>query len=80
MLLANSAGAGADCGTNVALMSVQVARTLMQVWAGLFGWSIMLGFIFAALIQCLTIIGVPTALVLLELAKFALLPFGSHIE
>jgi uncharacterized membrane protein YccF (DUF307 family) len=52
----------------------------MQVWAGLFGWSITVGFVLAALIQCLTIIGIPTALVLLELAKFALLPFGSHIE
>jgi uncharacterized membrane protein YccF (DUF307 family) len=52
----------------------------MQVWAGLFGWSIMLGFVMAAIVQCLTIVGIPTALTLVELATFALLPFGSHIK
>lgn len=51
-----------------------------QVWAGLFGWSIMLGFVMAAIVQCLTIVGIPTALTLVELATFALLPFGSHIK
>lgn len=50
------------------------------VWAGLFGWSIMLGFVMAAIVQCLTIVGIPTALTLVELATFALLPFGSHIK
>ena len=47
---------------------------------GLFGWSIMLGFVMAAIVQCLTIVGIPTALTLVELATFALLPFGSHIK
>ena len=50
------------------------------MWALLFGWTICIGFALAALVQVLTIIGIPTALTFFGLAKFALLPFGNDIR
>jgi uncharacterized membrane protein YccF (DUF307 family) len=50
------------------------------VWAIFFGWAIFLGFLFAALVQALTIVGLPTALTFGKLGRFALMPFGAEIR
>lgn len=49
-------------------------------WLVLFGWPLTLGHLTAALAQALTIIGIPTAVVSLTLARFALWPFGQSIR
>jgi len=50
------------------------------VWALLFGWTLFLGFAAAALVQALTIVGLPTALTFVGFAKFILVPFGHDIR
>lgn len=50
------------------------------IWAICFGWFICLGFVAGAIVQTLTIIGIPTALTLVTLGKFALMPFGCAIR
>lgn len=41
-----------------------------------FGWPLFLGHVASALVQIPTIIGIPTAVTQLQMAKFALWPFG----
>lgn len=50
------------------------------VWVIFFGWAIFLGFLFAAIIQALTVVGLPTALTFSKLGMFALWPFGKDIR
>ncbi|PSC70697.1 serine threonine-kinase 4-like isoform X1 [Micractinium conductrix] len=50
------------------------------VWCTLFGWHLALIHLAAALVQVLTIVGAPTALTDLQLAAFALWPFGRHLR
>jgi Inner membrane component domain len=52
-----------------------------QVWYPMcrlifFGWPLFLGHVASALVQIPTIIGIPTAVTQLQMAKFALWPFG----
>ena len=50
------------------------------VWCLLFGWSLCIFHLTAALAQALTIIGLGTALTQLQLALFALWPFGRSLR
>eukprot|EP00208_Stichococcus_sp_RCC1054_P003611 CAMPEP_0206134600 /NCGR_PEP_ID=MMETSP1473-20131121/103_1 /ASSEMBLY_ACC=CAM_ASM_001109 /TAXON_ID=1461547 /ORGANISM="Stichococcus sp, Strain RCC1054" /LENGTH=141 /DNA_ID=CAMNT_0053526217 /DNA_START=399 /DNA_END=824 /DNA_ORIENTATION=+ len=50
------------------------------VWLLFFGWTLTLLLAAAAVVQCLTIIGIPTALAMTEFMKFTLWPFGQDIR
>lgn len=50
------------------------------VWAVLFGWNLALAHVLASLVQALTIVGFGTALTNLQLAAFALWPFGRGLR
>lgn len=44
----------------------------MQVWLFLFGWELTMLLAVAAMVQCLTVIGIPTTMTLTEFMKFTL--------
>lgn len=50
------------------------------IWLILFGWEMALGYVFAGLVLCVTIIGIPFGLQAFKFAKLALLPFGAKIK
>lgn len=50
------------------------------IWAILFGWELMLGYLGIALVFAVTIIGIPFALQWVKLSMLALLPFGAEIK
>jgi uncharacterized membrane protein YccF (DUF307 family) len=49
------------------------------VWILVFGWWLALGHLFAALVNAITIIGIPFAVAHLKLAGAALTPFGHEV-
>jgi uncharacterized membrane protein YccF (DUF307 family) len=50
------------------------------LWLIFFGWPLFLGHVASALVQIPTIIGIPTAVTQLQMAKFALWPFGQGVR
>ena len=50
------------------------------IWAILFGWEMFLGYVFAGLFFCITIIGIPFGKQCFKLAQVAFLPFGAKIS
>lgn len=50
------------------------------IWLVLFGWEIALGYLFAGIILCITIIGIPFGKQAFKLARLSLLPFGSSFK
>lgn len=48
-------------------------------WAGTFGWVLFLGYIFAGLINCITIIGIPFGLQAFKLAGLSFWPVGRRV-
>ncbi len=53
-----------------------IANTL---WVIFFGWEMTLGYLAAAVMMCLTIIGIPFALQALKLTQLSFAPFGADI-
>ncbi|MBQ7364232.1 MAG: YccF domain-containing protein [Clostridia bacterium] len=49
------------------------------VWAILLGWELAIGYLSAALILCVTVIGIPFGIQIMKLVKLALFPFGARI-
>jgi uncharacterized membrane protein YccF (DUF307 family) len=50
------------------------------IWLVLFGWGIALTHLAAALVLCVTIIGIPFAIQHIKLIPLALLPFGRDLQ
>ena len=50
------------------------------IWLVLFGWEIALGHLAAALILCVTIIGIPFGIQHFKLIPLALFPFGRELR
>jgi len=50
------------------------------IWVVFGGFLIFLEYLFAGLLLCLTIVGIPFGLQAIKLAQLALWPFGKHIE
>lgn len=50
------------------------------LWLIFFGWEMVIGYIFAGIANCITIIGIPFGLQSFKLAVLALFPFGSKIN
>lgn len=53
---------------------------LNLLWIVLFGWEIALTALFAGIVMCVTIIGIPFGKQSFKIAKLALMPFGSKIR
>ena len=49
------------------------------IWILLAGWEMAIGFIFAGLIFCITIIGIPFGKQCFKLAKLSFIPFGANL-
>lgn len=49
------------------------------IWLVLVGWEMMIVYLFAALLCCITIVGIPMALQALKFSKLALAPFGAEV-
>ena len=49
------------------------------IWIVLFGWWLALGQLFAGILLCITIIGIPVGIVSFKLIPLALAPFGKRI-
>ena len=62
------------CQFTVAEDKAQLRHTARRLI--FFGWPLFLGHVASALVQIPTIIGIPTAVTQLQMAKFALWPFG----
>lgn len=50
------------------------------IWAILFGWEMMIGYLGIAALFAITIIGIPFAIQWVKLSMLALLPFGAEIK
>lgn len=50
------------------------------IWLLLFGWELALGYVFAGLFFCITIIGIPFGKQCFKLAALALIPFGARVN
>ena len=50
------------------------------LWAIFIGWEMALGYLFAGIICCITIVGIPVGLQSFKLMKLAFLPFGATIS
>ncbi|MDD4192565.1 MAG: YccF domain-containing protein [Mangrovibacterium sp.] len=50
------------------------------IWVVFGGFLIFLEYLFAGLLLCLTIVGIPFGLQAIKLAELALWPFGKHVE
>ena len=49
------------------------------IWLILFGWEMCLGYVFAGVIFCITIIGIPFGKQCFKLASLSLTPFGANL-
>lgn len=49
------------------------------IWAILAGWEMAMGYLFAGLFLCVTIIGIPFGLQSFKMMKLALFPFGAQV-
>jgi uncharacterized membrane protein YccF (DUF307 family) len=50
------------------------------IWAILFGWEMMIGYLGIAALFAITIIGIPFAIQWVKLSMLALLPFGAEVN
>lgn len=50
------------------------------IWVILFGWEMALGYLAAAIICCVTIVGIPFGLQALKMMSLAFFPFGAKIR
>ena len=50
------------------------------IWAIFVGWELFLGYLFAGLILCVTIVGIPFGLQIFKLATLSIFPFGAKIR
>lgn len=50
------------------------------IWMLLFGWEMALGYLFAGLVCCVTIIGIPVGLQSFKMMQLALIPFGAEVK
>ena len=50
------------------------------IWAVLCGWEIAIGYLIAAVLCCVTIVGIPMGLQSLKLMKLAFIPFGASVN
>ena len=49
------------------------------LWAIIAGWEMALGYLFAGILCCITIVGIPLGLQAFKMTKLALLPFGAKV-
>lgn len=49
------------------------------IWIIIFGWELAVGFLFAGLIWCITIIGIPFGKQCFKLMQLAFMPFGASL-
>ena len=52
---------------------------LNTIWLLIAGWAMMLVYLFAALLCCVTIVGIPAGFQALKFSKLALAPFGAEV-
>ena len=50
------------------------------IWAILVGWEMAIGYLFAGVISCITIVGIPFGLQAFKMMKLAFLPFGATVN
>lgn len=50
------------------------------IWAIVAGWEMALAYMFAGIICCITIVGIPFGLQAFKMMKLAFLPFGAEIN
>ncbi|MBE6556737.1 MAG: YccF domain-containing protein [Ruminococcaceae bacterium] len=50
------------------------------VWLLLVGWELFLGYLVAALLCCITIVGIPAGMQVFKLSVLALAPFGAKVK
>lgn len=50
------------------------------VWAVLFGWALTMAHLATALVQALSVVGIPTAITNVQLASYVIWPFGRCIR
>ena len=49
------------------------------LWILLFGWEMSLGYLFAGIMCCVTVIGIPVGLQSFKMMQLALIPFGADV-
>lgn len=49
------------------------------IWAIVGGWEMALAYLFAGIINCITIIGIPHGIQCLKMMKLAFFPFGAKV-
>ncbi len=49
------------------------------IWGFLCGWELALVYLFAGIICCITIIGIPNGIIAFKMMKLAFMPFGAKI-
>lgn len=50
------------------------------IWLLLFGWEMILLYLFASLLCCITVVGIPLGIQALKFSKLAFAPFGAHVK
>ena len=50
------------------------------LWILLFGWEMSLGYLFAGIMCCVTVIGIPVGLQSFKMMQLALIPFGANVR
>ena len=50
------------------------------LWAIFVGWELFIGYLFAGMILCITIIGIPFGVKIFHFSPIALLPFGAKVN
>ncbi len=50
------------------------------IWVILFGWELALGYLFAGIACCVTIIGIPVGLQSFKMMQLAFIPFGAEVK
>lgn len=50
------------------------------LWIFLFGWEMSLGYLFAGIMCCVTVIGIPVGLQSFKMMQLALIPFGADVR
>lgn len=50
------------------------------VWAILCGWEIALAYLLCGILNCITIIGIPSGILCLKMTKLSFCPFGAELQ
>ncbi|MBQ8141395.1 MAG: YccF domain-containing protein [Clostridia bacterium] len=53
---------------------------LNLLWFLILGWAMLIGYILAAFLCCITIVGIPVGIQALKFSKLAVAPFGAKVK